>query len=612
VCTEIDVRPLNTGWNNPRESLPFARFSTILVVVIATIGLIAFEISTWFIHDKREVWVLRVFRVAFEVCLAIVLAFALRRKERDLQSNMLNAASGRDLAEERIRLQAAALEAAANAIVITDSAGTILWVNRAFTDLTGYEREETIGQNPRILKSWSHDPSFYRTLWSTIRSGQVWRGEITNRRKDGFLYTEEMTITPVHSPSGETTNYIAIKQDATEKKKLEAQYRQAQKMEAVGRLAGGVAHDFNNILGVIAGYDDISLAKLEPEHPVAKNLRKIKAAADRAVLLTRQLLAFSRQQIVNPRIIDLNAIVQGMGDMLQRLVGDDVPIAVRPTIPLGRIKADVGQLEQVLMNLAVNARDAMPEGGQIIIETRNVELDDSYQHKHEPVRPGPYVMLSMSDFGCGMDDTTKASIFEPFFTTKEVGKGTGLGLATVYGIVKQSAGYIWVYSELGKGTTFKLFFPRISEIVETLGQPADMAEPGGGSETILLVEDDEGLREMIATSLQNAGYTVLEAGKAEAALELVATHRGAVHLLLSDIVMPQTSGVQLFKLLKASVPDLQVIFMSGYASEMLDRHDPLPPEAAFLEKPFARDSLLSTIRTVLHERAEGRESISRL
>jgi len=612
VRSTIDTCPIKAGLNNPHALVPLTRWPTMLVVILATLTLVAFEISTWVIHDDGELWVLRVFRVLFEMCLATALVFALRRKETHLRSTLLTEASEREIGAAQMRLQAAALEAAANAIVITDAEGTILWVNRAFTDLTGYEREETVGQNPRILKSWNHDPSFYRTLWSTIQSGQVWRGEITNRRKDGFLYTEEMTITPVHSPSGETTNYIAIKQDATEKKKLEAQYRQAQKMEAVGRLAGGVAHDFNNILGVITGYSDMALDKLEPEHPVAKNLSKIKAAAHRAVLLTRQLLAFSRQQIVNPRIIDLNAIVQGMGDMLQRLVGDDVPIAVRPTVPLGHIKADVGQLEQALMNLAVNARDAMPDGGPIIIETRNVELDESHQHKDEPVRPGPYVMLSMSDSGCGMDDTTKASIFEPFFTTKEVGKGTGLGLATVYGIVKQSAGYIWVYSEPGKGTTFKLFFPRISEVVETLGQPAEMAEPGGGSETILLVEDDEGLRETIATSLQNAGYTVLETGKAEAALELVAKHPGPLHLLLSDIVMPQTSGVQLFNLLKALVPDLQVIFMSGYPSEILDRHDPLPPEAAFIEKPFARDSLLSTIRTVLHQRAEGRESISEL
>jgi two-component system, cell cycle sensor histidine kinase and response regulator CckA len=572
---------------------------TLAVIAAATIALIGFEISTWVIHDEAGVWVIRFGRISFEVCVATALGFVLRSWDRQNRLSRLNEASGRELAKQQMRLQVAALEAAANAIVITDSHGTILWVNRAFTDLTGYRPEEIIGQSPRILKSWNHDSSFYRNLWSTIQSGQVWRGEITNRKKDGLLYAEEMTITPVRSPTGETTNYIAIKQDATEKKKLEAQYRQAQKMEAIGRLAGGVAHDFNNILGVITGYSELSLDKLEPEHPVAKDLLKIRAAADRAVLLTRQLLAFSRQQIVYPRVVDLNAIVQNMGDMLQRLVGDDVSLTVKPTVPLGSINADVGQLEQVLMNLAVNARDAMPDGGPITIETRNVELDEFYQSKHEAVRTGPYVMLSVSDSGCGMNETILANIFEPFFTTKEEGKGTGLGLATVYGIVKQSGGYIWVYSEPGKGTTFKIFFPRVCEVNETSSQPTEQATPSGGSETILLVEDDEGLREMIATSLRNAGYTVLESGNAQAALELVAKHRGTVDLLLSDIVMSQTSGIQLFNLLKQSARDLKVIFMSGYAAEMLRRHDPLPPEAAFIEKPFPRRSLLSTVRTIL-------------
>jgi two-component system cell cycle sensor histidine kinase/response regulator CckA len=504
-------------------------------------------------------------------------------------------------AETRLRLHAAALEAAIHAIVITDSTGTILWVNQAFTDLTGYGREESIGQNPRILKSGEHDRSFYNNLWSTIQSGHVWRGEVRNRKKDGSAYTEEMTITPFLAPSGEITHFIAIKQDATEKKNLEAQYRQAQKMEAVGRLAGGVAHDFNNILGVITGYSEISLDLLEPEHAVSKHLRKIKTAADRAASLTKQLLAFSRQQVVYPRTVDLNTIVKKMEDMLQRLVGADVSIRVKGATPLGSIKADVGQLEQVLMNLAMNARDAMANGGQITIETRNVELDDSYRREHEPIQPGPYVMLSVSDSGSGMDETTKARIFEPFYTTKEPGKGTGLGLSTVYGIVKQSGGFIWVYSELGKGTTFKLYFPCVSEIAEALNRSSEYFVPGGGSETILLVEDDEALRELTAVTLRDAGYTVWEASNARTALELGAIHGGSVHLLLSDIVIPETSGVHLFSLLRASAPDLKVILMSGYATETLARHSPIPPDVIFIEKPFTRDSLLSTIRMVLNK-----------
>ena len=507
--------------------------------------------------------------------------------------------------ETRLRLHTAALEAAANAIVITDSTGSILWVNQAFTDLTGYGREESVGQNPRMLKSWEHGHSFYDNLWSTIKSGHVWRGEVRNRKKDGSVYTEDMTITPLCSPSGEITQFIAIKQDATEKKKLEAQYRQAQKMGAVGRLACGVAHDFHNILGVITGYCEISLEKLDPEQTVATHLRKIKAAANRAASLTKQLLTFSRQQVVYPRIIDLNTIVRNMEEMMRRLVGDDVSISVKETTPLWCMKADVGQVEQILMNLAVNARDAMPEGGQITIETRNVELDEGYRRKHEPVQPGRYVMLCISDNGSGMDETTKARIFEPFYTTKEPGKGTGLGLSTVYGIVKQSGGYIWAYSELGKGTTFKLYFPCVSEVPEALSQPTKYFAPCGGSETILLVEDDEAFRDVTAVTLRNAGYTVLEAGNAQMALELAAKHRETVHLLLSDIVLPQTSGVQLFALLRASALDLKVILMSGYATEMLARHDPIPPDVIFIEKPFTRDSLLSTIHAVLHEVREN-------
>jgi two-component system cell cycle sensor histidine kinase/response regulator CckA len=502
-------------------------------------------------------------------------------------------------AEENLRLQGAALEAAANAIVITDAKGTILWVNQAFTSLTGYGREESIGQTPRMLKSCEHDHHFYENLWSTIRSGQVWRGEIKNRKKDGSLYNEEMTITPVSPASGEITNFIAIKQDVTDKKKLEAQYRHAQKMEAVGRLAGGIAHDFNNVLSVIIGYSSLSLEKLEPAHAVAGHLLNIKSAADRAASLVKQLLTFSRQQVVYPRVIDLNALVKNTQDMLRRLVGEDVSITVKDTTPLGTIKADVGQLEQVLMNLVVNARDAIVDGGQIIIETRNVDLDESYQSAHEPVKPSRYVMLSVSDTGCGMDEKTKARIFEPFYTTKEPGRGTGLGLATVYGIVKQSGGYIWVYSEPGQGTTFKLYFPLVSDIPEVLSKPRERTEVRGGSETILLVEDDEAVRDLIVLTLQNAGYTVLDASTPEAAIELAANHAGKVDLLLSDIVMPSISGIRLTPMLRTSRPDLKVILMSGYAAETLARQAPVPPDAMFIEKPFTKDSLLTTIQNVL-------------
>jgi two-component system, cell cycle sensor histidine kinase and response regulator CckA len=511
----------------------------------------------------------------------------------------------RKASDSNLRLLTAALEAAANAIVITDPNGAILWVNQAFTDLTGYGREESIGQNPRMLKSSEHDHSFYENLWSTIKAGRVWRGELKNRKKDGSLYNEEMTVTPVRSASGEITNFIAIKQDVTEKKKLEAQYRQAQKMEAVGRLAGGIAHDFNNVLSVIIGYSFLALEKLEPADQVVRYLQNIKTAADRAAALVKQLLTFSRQQVVYPRILDLNVVVKNMEDMLRKLVGEDVSIIIKATMPLGSIKADVGQIEQVVMNLVVNARDAMAEGGQITLETRNVDLDEGYQREHEPVQPGQYVMLSVYDTGCGMDERTKARIFEPFYTTKEPGVGTGLGLATVYGIVKQSNGYIWVYSEPGTGTTFKLYFPRINQTPEQIIKPSQDSEIRGGSETILLVEDDEAVRELLVITLRNAGYTVFEVGDAEAALELAANQSVRIDLLVSDIVMPSISGSRLITLLRLSRPDLKVILMSGYAAETLARQVPVPHDVTFMEKPFTRNSLLMVIRRILDSEEEN-------
>jgi len=601
LATRIDM-PNDRAESQPsRRWLPSAPSSRLLAgVAAATMILVACELCTLLMLNQTETWAIRGVRILLEMCLAGLVSFVLLTKENHVPPERIGGVSGRMSAEEQMRLQSAALEAAANAIVITDAKGTILWVNRAFTDLTGYGPEESIGKNPRLLKSWDYDQSFYKNLWSTIQSGKVWHGEIRNRKKDGSLYTEEMTITPLYSPCGEITHFIAIKQDITEKKKLEAQYRHAQKMEAVGQLAGGVAHDFNNVLSIITGYSELSLDKLRAGDPIASNLHKIKAAAARAASLTKQLLAFSRQQIAFPKIVNLGEVVNDVADMLRRLVGDDVSITFRATMPLGAIRADVGQIEQILMNLIVNARDAMPNGGEIIIETRNVNLDETYQRTHEPVRPGPYVMLSVSDSGCGMDEETKTQIFEPFFTTKAIGKGTGLGLSTVYGIVKQSEGYIWVYSEPGRGTTLKLFFPRIGEIAEKSTRPVENVGPWKGSETILLVEDDEILRDLIVTTLENVGYRVLEAGTAEGAIELAAKHKDEIQLLLSDVVMAKVSGPQLSTLLRESCPKLKVVFMSGYAAEMLFRRDFLPRNASFMEKPFSRESLLSALHKALH------------
>jgi two-component system cell cycle sensor histidine kinase/response regulator CckA len=368
--------------------------------------------------------------------------------------------TSRKQAEAQMRLQAAALESAANAVVIADRSGKAIWVNPAFTKITGYAASDVFGQNLRILNSGKHSKAFFQNMWQTILAGQVWQGEIINRRKDGTLYTEDQTITPVPDDRGEISHFIAIKQDITESKKLTQQLTQAQRMESIGQLAGGVAHDFNNLLSVIIGYSELLLETPAPDEKTRKHVQEIQKAGQRAASLTRQLLAFSRQQVLEPRVLNLNTSVVEIEKMLRRLIGEDIELRTVLGSALGPVKADPGQIEQVIMNLAVNARDAMPHGGTLIIETANADLGDEYSLLHPPLPAGRYVLLAVTDSGEGMSLETKARIFEPFFTTKEIGKGTGLGLATVYGVVKQSGGFIWVYSEPGQGSAFKIYLPR--------------------------------------------------------------------------------------------------------------------------------------------------------
>jgi PAS domain S-box-containing protein len=377
------------------------------------------------------------------------------------------------------------------------------------------------------------------------------------------------------------------------------QLQQSQKMQAIGRLAGGVAHDFNNLLTAITGYSDLSLRRLGAEDPLRRNIEEIKRAAGRAADLTHQLLAFSRKQVLQPRVLDLNAVISGMEKMLRRLIGEDIELLFEPCPSLGRVKADPGQLEQVLMNLAVNARDAMLGGGKLIVETANTWLDDEYARQHVAVTPGPYVLLAVSDNGCGMDDVTRAQAFEPFFTTKEQGKGTGLGLSTVYGIVKQSQGNIWVYSEVGQGTTFKIYLPRVEEEAEPIRPPEGVKSLAGGQETILLVEDDEMVRGIARAILRQAGYKVLEAADGESAMETCRLHEGTIHLVLTDVVMPRMSGRVVADRLRELRPDLSVLFMSGYTEEAVVHHGVLNAGVNFIEKPFTPESLTSKVRQVL-------------
>jgi len=502
-------------------------------------------------------------------------------------------------AEGQLLLQATALESAANGVVITDTAGKILWLNPSFTALTGFSAEEATGQAYNILNSGEHPKSFFEQMWKTILAGQVWHGEVANRRKDGTLFTVEQTITPVRNERGDIARFVAIMQDVTEKKKLEQQLNQAQKMESVGRLAGGVAHDFNNLLSVIIGYSEILM-----EHPgfdshALRLAEEIKRAGGRAATLTRQLLAFSRQQVLEPRVLNLNTIVTDMQKMLRRLIGEDVEIHAKLEGDLGRVKADPGQIEQIIINLAVNARDAMPQGGKLTIETSNVELDESYAAQHPPATPGRYVLLAMADTGMGMNREIKARIFEPFFTTKELGKGTGLGLSTVYGIVKQSGGYIWVYSEPGQGSVFKVYLPRVDQPVEPL-LPAELAvESLRGTETILVVEDEDTLRTLIRTLLEQSGYTVMEAKSGADALQAAQEHDAAIQLLLTDVIMPGLSGPAVAERLAHTHPKTKVLYMSGYTDTFATDRGLLAGAATLVHKPFTRKDLLRKVREVL-------------
>jgi nitrogen-specific signal transduction histidine kinase/CheY-like chemotaxis protein len=408
-----------------------------------------------------------------------------------------------------------------------------------------------------------------------------------------------MNIAPVRDALGEVTHFIATKQDVTEHKQLGQQLIQAQKMEAVGRLAGGVAHDFNNLLTIINGYAALLSEETSTEDPRRARLKEILMAGERAASLTRQLLAFSRRQVLEPRVLNLNSVLADIEKMLRRLIGEDVELVSTLKPDVGRVKVDPGQIEQVIMNLALNARDAMPEGGKLLIETSNVEIDEKYVRSHSPMMPGKYVMVAVSDTGCGMDLDTQAHIFEPFFTTKEEGRGTGLGLATVYGIVKQSGGFIWVYSEPGRGSTFKIYLPFIEENVPKAKPAKVRTKQVKGSETVLVVEDEGGVRSLVCQTLASQGYKVLEAAGAAQALKISEQHTEPIHLLLTDVVMPQTDGKKLAMRLSTLHPETKVLYMSGYTDDAIVRHGILNVGTSFLQKPFLPRVLLLKIREVL-------------
>jgi len=507
------------------------------------------------------------------------------------------AAEGLRAAHETLE---AIVDASPVAIAAVDMGGRVTTWSASAEKMFGWTRDDILGR-PLPQAPANEGPGAVEVGAAVLQGALLRNVEATRRRKDGSDIQVSLSAAPLYDAAQRIRGGIAVFADITERRKLEEQVRQSQKLEAVGRLAGGVAHDFNNLLTVIGGCIELTLLRLPPDNTVRKNIEEAGKATRRAAVLTNQLLAFSRKQVLEPKILDLNEIVRGMEKMLARLIGEDVILALSCGERLGRVKADRGQIEQVIMNLAVNARDAMPRGGRLTIETRDAELDAEYAARHAGVRAGPYVMLAVSDTGVGMSPEIQGRIFEPFFTTKEPGKGTGLGLSTVYGIVKQSAGYIYVYSEPGRGTTFKVYLQPTEGPVEVMAEPPSQTAPAG-RETILLVEDDALVRDVVQRMLSGFGYTVLEAAGGDEALAICEKYTGSIDLLMTDVVMPKANGRQVAEHAARLRPRLRVLYMSGYTDEAIVKLGMLEPGLFFLHKPFSRDVVGRKVREVIEQR----------
>ena len=555
-----------------------------------------------------------------------VLAMPLKAGERVIGVLGLGDAPGRTYTEDELALLAAfvgqgavALENAAlyleirdardflqsitdhspDAIITTDGRGRVTYFSRGAAAMFGCRSEEMIGETVANLYPGGLEEA------RIVRRRLAEEGPLRNYEtgflgKDGRRIEVSASIAMLRDPAGAEVGTLGVLKDIGERRHLEEQLRQSQKMDAIGRLAGGIAHDFNNLLTVIAGRAQLIISRLRPEEPIHRDATLVRTTADRAAALTQQLLAFSRKQVLQPQVLDLNAVVTGMEPMLGRLIGEDIDLAVIPAADLGRVKADPGQIEQVIVNLVVNARDAMPEGGRLTVETADVELDPAYASRHFSVPAGPYVMLAVTDTGLGMDEQTRSRVFEPFFTTKDPGKGTGLGLATVYGIVKQSGGDIQLYSECGRGTSFKIYLPHVAEAATAPGQTrATTGAVPRGDETVLLVEDQPEVRDLAREILEASGYRVLEACDAQEAVLMAERHPGPIHLLLTDVIMPRQSGRALAERLRPLRPELQVLYMSGYTNEAIVRHGVLEPDTVFIQKPFTPAALGSKVRETL-------------
>ncbi|HEX7599636.1 MAG TPA: PAS domain S-box protein, partial [Polyangia bacterium] len=487
-------------------------------------------------------------------------------------------------------------DSAGDAIFIYNAMGRILASNAATSQHYGYSQHELQSMTVEMIAAPEQSLQAPGRIAQMLEKGSL-QFETQHRHKDGRAIAVDVNARQITWGGQPAT--MSICRDITERKRLEEQFQASQKIEAIGRLAGGVAHDFNNLLTVILNYTEFAIEKVHKDDPIREALEEVKKAGARAAALTRQLLAFSRKQVLTPQLLDLNQLVANLEKMLRRLIGEDIHLQQRLASDLGTIKADPGQIEQVIMNLVVNARDAMPDGGKLTIETANVDLDNQYAERHVSVTAGPYVLLAISDTGCGMDAATQKRLFEPFFTTKPRGKGTGLGLSTVYGIVKQSGGNIWAYSEVGQGTSFKVYLPRLSSDERAADLKRTGGRPAVGSETILLVEDEAALRGVVERMLRAVGYQVVVAANGGEALLACQQHQGAIELLLTDVVMPKMSGRQLAEQLQRERPGLHVLYMSGYTDDAIVHHGVLDPGTSFIGKPFSAADLARKVRDTL-------------
>jgi len=593
---------LRTELNRAERRQWWLSFSGVVVTLILTLGILSLSLSVFVLEGGF--WQTLNLQNALRGLVGMVLLFAIYAIYQQFQIHRfrMNAVAR----EELFRLIG---ENAADMIAVVTVDGQRLYNSPSYQKVLGYSPEE-LGRTSAYDQIHPDDRAAVLAAAREAQENAVGRRvEYRIRHKNGDWLVVESTASAVRNAEGEVEKLVIVNRDITERKHLEQQLVLSQKLDAIGRLSGGVAHDFNNILGVIIGYSEGLLEKFGPDHPDREAADEIQKAGQRAATLTQQLLAFSRKQVLEPKILDLNVVVTDIEKMLRRLIGEDIELKITASPELGMVKADRGQIEQVVLNLAVNARDAMPRGGKLKIETTNAELTEKDAKRHRYVVPGQYVMLQISDTGCGMDEELQSHIFEPFFTTKEKGKGTGLGLATVYGVIKQSGGYIWVESQPGKGTRFSIYLRRVEGSEEEVRETEDSVKRAQGPRTILLAEDEESLRKLTRTALEKIGYTILEAKDAFEAVKLASQTNSVIDLLLTDIVMPGRSGQELAADLAAARPEMKVLFMSGYTDGAIAAHGVLESGISILRKPFTRHQLIQSIEEAL-ARTEGETTLA--